>query len=87
MDDIAQRAPVPAVARSPLSEAELERRRGKPWTLRVASVANLTPRLRRVCLTADNLDEFRPRPAQEIVLQVPQLGADPARRQDRKSVV
>lgn len=80
MDEVPQRAPAPVSARPPLSEAELERRRGRPWSLRVASVAEITPHLRRVRLTADNLDEFRPRPAQEIVLQIPQNGGEPARR-------
>jgi NADPH-dependent ferric siderophore reductase len=67
-------------ARQPLSEAEIERRRGKPWSLRVAGVADVTPRMRRVQLTADNLDEFTPKPGQEIVLQIPQNGDEPARR-------
>ena len=65
--------------RAPLSEAELERRRGKPWSLRVAGVSDVTPRMRRVQLTADNLDGFEPKPGQEIVLQIPQAG-EPARR-------
>jgi NADPH-dependent ferric siderophore reductase len=79
MDDVPARPNAPA-ARPPLSEAELERRRGKPWSLRVASVANIAPRMRRVQLTSDTLDEFRPRPGQEIVLQIPQDGGEPARR-------
>jgi len=66
--------------RPALSEAEMERRRGKPWTLRVLKVFDVTPRMRRVQLTADNLDEFQPRPAQEIVLQLAQRGGEPARR-------
>ena len=70
----------PAAARPPLSEAEIERRRGKPWTLRVACAANFGPRMRRVRLTADDLAAFEPRPAQEIVLQIPQPGGEPARR-------
>jgi NADPH-dependent ferric siderophore reductase len=80
MDDIAPK-PVPAPnTRPPLSEAELERRRGKPWTLRVVGGADIGPRLRRVQLTADNLDGFEPKPAQEIVLQIAQAGDEPARR-------
>jgi len=67
-------------SRPPLSEAEIERRRGKPWSLRVAGVSDVTPRMRRVQLTADNLDEFTPKPGQEIVLQIPQNGGEPARR-------
>jgi len=76
MDDRVMTPP----ARPALSEAELERRRGRPWTLTVARVMDVTKRMRRVQLTADDLDEFRPRPAQEIVLQIPQAGAEPARR-------
>ncbi len=70
----------PEPPRPALSEAELERRRGRPWTLRVLRVFDITPRMRRVQLTADNLDEFRPRPGQEIVLQIPQPDGEPARR-------
>ena len=63
-----------------LSDAELERRRGKPWTLRVASARDVTPNMRRIQLTASDLSEFRPRAAQEIVLQLPQADGEPARR-------
>lgn len=63
-----------------LSEAELERRRGRPWTLRVVGATDITPRMRRVQLTADDLAEFRPRCGQEIVLQIPQADGEPARR-------
>ncbi|HWE73655.1 MAG TPA: siderophore-interacting protein [Stellaceae bacterium] len=63
-----------------LSEAEIERRRGRPWTLRVTDAFDVTPQMRRVQLTADNLDEFTPKPAQEIVLQIPQSDGEPARR-------
>jgi NADPH-dependent ferric siderophore reductase len=62
-----------------MSEAELERRRGKPWTLKVLKAFDITPNMRRVQLTGDNLDEFEPRPAQEIVLQLGD-GGEPARR-------
>lgn len=80
MDDITPKpAPAPS-ARPPLSEAELERRRGKPWTLRVVGARDIGPRMRRVQLTADNLDGFEPRPAQEIVLQIAQAEGEPARR-------
>jgi NADPH-dependent ferric siderophore reductase len=70
----------PAPARPALSEAELERRRGRPWTLRVVEAFEIAPRMRRVQLTGDNLDEFQPRPAQEIVLQLPQPDGEVARR-------
>jgi NADPH-dependent ferric siderophore reductase len=69
-----------AMVRPPLSEAELERRRGRAWSLRVAAAENIGPRLRRVRLTADNLEEFTPRPGQEIVLQLPQPDGEVARR-------
>jgi len=69
-----------AMVRAPLSEAELERRRGRPWSLRVVAAENIGPHLRRVRLTADNLDGFAPRPGQEIVLQLPQPDGEVARR-------
>jgi len=65
--------------RPPLSDAELERRRGRLWTLRVVDAFEITPHMRRVQLTGDNLDEFRPKPGQEIVLQLGQ-GGEIARR-------
>jgi len=82
MDDkiVTTTAPAFAGGRIVLSEAEMERRRGRPWTLAVVSTADVTPRMRRVTLTADNLDEFRPRCGQEIVLQIPQEAGEPARR-------
>lgn len=67
-------------SRPTLSEAELEHRRGKPWTLRVVKAFDVTPHMRRIQLTADNLDEFQPRPGQEIVLQLAQDDGEPARR-------
>jgi NADPH-dependent ferric siderophore reductase len=70
----------PERTRPALSEAELERRRGKPWTLRVASMRDVTPGMRRIQLTATDLGEFRPRAAQEIVLQLPQADGETARR-------
>ena len=70
----------PAPARPALSEAELERRRGKPWTLRVVKAFEIAPRMRRVLLTGDNLDEFQPRAGQEIVLQLPRPDGEVARR-------
>jgi NADPH-dependent ferric siderophore reductase len=63
-----------------LSEAELERRRGRPWTLQVVKAFDVAPHMRRVQLTGDNLDEFQPKPAQEIVLQLPQGNGEVARR-------
>jgi len=69
-----------SIRRPVLSEAELERRRGRPWTLRVLGAFDIAPHMRRVQLTGDGLEEFLPKPAQEIVLQIPQAGGDPARR-------
>ena len=66
--------------RPALSEAEIERRRGRPWTLKVLKAFDITPHMRRVQLTGDNLDEFQPRAGQEIVLQLRGDGAEPARR-------
>jgi NADPH-dependent ferric siderophore reductase len=65
--------------RDGMSEAEMERRRGKPWMLKVLKAFDITPTMRRVQLSGDNLDEFEPRPAQEIVLQLSE-GGEPARR-------
>jgi NADPH-dependent ferric siderophore reductase len=66
--------------RPSLSEAELERRRGRPWTLRVVKAFDVAPHMRRVQLTGDNLDEFQPKPGQEIVLQLRQPDGEVARR-------
>ncbi len=56
---------------------EVMRRRGIPqWTLKVVETAELTPRMRRVVLTADSLDGFDPKPGQDVVLMLP--GADGA---------
>jgi NADPH-dependent ferric siderophore reductase len=70
----------PAASRPMLSEAELERRRGRLWTLRVVKALDVGPHMRRIQLTGDNLDEFTPKPAQETVLQIPQPGPEAARR-------
>jgi NADPH-dependent ferric siderophore reductase len=70
----------PAAGRPMLSEAELERRRGRLWTLKVVNVLDVGPRMRRIQLTGDGLEEFTPKPAQEIVLQIPQADGDVARR-------
>jgi len=77
--DFAARGGTEPTGRPGLSDAEMERRRGRPWTLKVAKAFDVTPHMRRVQLTGDNLDEFQPKPAQEIVLQLQQNG-DVARR-------
>ena len=66
--------------RPPVDPAVLEARRGRPWSLRVAGVKDVTRLMRRVELTGDALDDFTPRPGQEIVLQIPQSAGEPARR-------
>ncbi|MGH7090684.1 MAG: siderophore-interacting protein [Stellaceae bacterium] len=71
---------IPRAARPVLSEAELERRRGRPWTLVVTDSARVSPRMLRLGLTAQSLNGFEPKPAQEIVLQIPQAAGEPARR-------
>lgn len=72
----------PAAGRPTLSEAELERRRGRPWTLKVVKAFDLNAHMRRVQLTVtgDTAGEFQPKPGQEIVFQIPQGSGDPARR-------
>jgi len=72
----------PAARRAALSEAELERRRGRPWTLKVVKAFDVNAHMRRVQLivTGEAAGEFQPKPGQEIVLQIPQTGGEPARR-------
>jgi NADPH-dependent ferric siderophore reductase len=81
-DNMMQGGTAPAAGRPVPSEAELERRRGRPWTLKVEKLFDLNPHMRRVQLTVtgDAAGEFQPKPAQEIVLQIPQTGGEPARR-------
>jgi NADPH-dependent ferric siderophore reductase len=66
--------------RPAIDPAVLEARRGRPWSLRVVGARDVTSRMRRVELTGDALDEFKPRPAQELVLQIPQESGEAARR-------
>lgn len=63
-----------------MSEAALAARRGREWSLRVVGARDVTPHMRRVQLTGDALDEFAPRPAQELVLHLRQSEGEPARR-------
>jgi NADPH-dependent ferric siderophore reductase len=77
--DEVMRDTAPAAGRPMLSEAELERRRGRLWSLKVVKAFDLGARMRRVQLTGA-LDEFTPKPGQEIVLQIPQAGGEAARR-------
>ncbi len=51
---------------------ELMRRRGlKEWDFKVVDAAVVTPRMRRVTVTADDLSEFDPAPGQDVVLMLP----------------
>ena len=43
----------PATERPPLSEAELERRRGRLWSLRIAATQDITPRIAKVLAQVD----------------------------------
>ena len=61
-------------------EAMLLARRGREWSLRVVGASTVTPLMRRVQLTGEALDEFNPRPGQELVLHLPQASSEPARR-------
>lgn len=63
-----------------LSAAALAARRGREWSLRVVGTSEVTPHMRRVQLTGDVLDEFTPRPGQELVLHLRQGEGEPARR-------
>lgn len=82
-DEVRGSTMAPAGAGRPmLSEAELERRRGRPWSLKVVKAFDIGPRMRRVqlALTGDAAAEFQPKPGQEIVFQIPQADAEVARR-------
>jgi NADPH-dependent ferric siderophore reductase len=72
----------PAAGRPVMSQAELERRRGRPWTLKVVKAFDVNAHMRRVQLavTGETAGEFQPKPGQEVVLQIPQAGGEPARR-------
>ena len=51
---------------------EMMRRRGlKEWDFKVVETAVVTPHMRRVVLTADDLSEFAPRGGQDVVLMLP----------------
>jgi NADPH-dependent ferric siderophore reductase len=51
---------------------EAMRRRGlKDWTFQVVETSELTPRMRRVSLTAGDLEGFDPKGGQDVVLMLP----------------
>jgi NADPH-dependent ferric siderophore reductase len=56
------------------------RRPMRSWSLRVTEAFNVTPRMRRVRFTADDLGEMSFKPGQDLVLNLPQAHGDPARR-------
>ena len=66
----------PEIALDPIMAA----RRGREWSLHVVSARDITPNMRRVQLTGDALEEFNPRPGQELVLHIAQPGGEAARR-------
>ena len=60
---------------------EMMRRRGlKDWQFKVVDTSQVTPHMRRVTLTADALDEFAPRPGQDVVLMLPDAEGTLGRR-------
>lgn len=64
--------PSPAAAPAAPDIRELMRRRGlKEWNLKVVETIELTPRMRRVVLTSDDLDGFEPKGGQDVVLMLP----------------
>jgi NADPH-dependent ferric siderophore reductase len=65
---------------APLGKAGGGKPVGRAWSLRVVDSFDLTPRMRRVRLTADDLDALDHLPGQELVLAIPSEGGEPARR-------
>jgi len=60
---------------------ELMRRRGlREWQFRVVETSEITPRMRRVTLTADDLDGFDPKGGQDVVLMLPDAEGQLGRR-------
>jgi NADPH-dependent ferric siderophore reductase len=50
------------------------------WNLTVVDAFDITPHMRRVVLTADNIDQFEYQPGQALVLQVPLSDGETGRR-------
>ena len=60
---------------------ELMRRRGlKEWLFKVVETSEVTPRMRRVTVTADDLEGFEPRGGQDVVLMLPDADGSLGRR-------
>lgn len=72
-----QNAPlVDPLANDPVKLARFGRLR----QLSVVGALDIAPRMRRVRFTVDDLSEFRPRTAQELVFQIPSPDGEPMRR-------
>lgn len=52
----------------------------RSWTFRVVNSFDAAPNMRRVVLTADDIDEFHYKPGQAVVLMVPLPGGETGRR-------
>ena len=52
----------------------------RAWPLTVVDAFDITPRMRRVRLTGEDLEGFSFKPGQDVVLNLPQAGGDPVRR-------
>jgi NADPH-dependent ferric siderophore reductase len=60
---------------------ELMRRRGlKEWTFKVVETTEVTPHMRRVTVTADDLEGFEPKGGQDVVLMLPDAEGNLGRR-------
>lgn len=65
----------------PVDIREAMSRRGlKDWTFKVVETRELTPRMRRVTLTADDFAGFEPRGGQDVVLMLPDANGVLGRR-------
>ncbi len=65
----------------PVDMREMMRRRGlKEWQFKVVETAEITPRMRRVTVTADDLEGFEPLGGQDMVLMLPDAAGGLGRR-------
>ena len=53
---------------------------GRLWQLAVVDALDVAPQMRRARLTTDDLQEFKPRVAQQLVFQIPAPDLEPLRR-------
>ena len=71
----------PPVSSPAVDIRELMRRRGlTEWNFKVVGTTELTPRMRRVTLTADDLEGFAPKGGQDVVLMLPDADGALGRR-------